>query len=519
MKKSNEIPETGRLHRLHPISLVFFMFKAAKDLIYPLLVFLLSTVFRGNLNVGWTVTAVGLFALLLFGIGLLNWLRYGYRAENGSLRVEHGIWVRKKIWISRDRVQAVNTSAGLMHRSLSLLKLQVETAGGKKPEVVLTAITAEEAEHIRAELLGAKPVDAASPSVVEDNDADAQVDVVTQPSLAGSTTVFPQPTTSQETTAHQGTSPPPERIVMRLKDLLIYSLTSGQIGIVLAVVGALFSQSNKFLKDIDLWGLLSNSLGPYWMIWAAAMLLLLTWLIAFVSTLLTEYGFSVTLTEEKLVIERGLLERKQVTIGLERIQAIHLVENVLRKPFGLVSIRVVTAGYGGKEGQTGLLFPIVPIREVPAFLSRFSPQFSLPVEDWNRLERRALRNYMLLPVTIMLLVAVPAIIWVPGQWGWLALLLPLLTAYSCWLNFHAAGWSVSGQQVAVRYGGLSRQIALIPKRRVQWHEVTQSPFQFRRRLASIKIALTSGGDKAVFHVYHMPVEAARKLSDWMTARK
>jgi len=500
MKKSNEISETGRLQRLHPIALVFFMFKAAKDLIYPLVAFLLSTVFRGNLNVAWTVTAVGLFALLLFGMGLLNWLRYGYKAENGSLRVEHGIWVRKKIWISRDRVQAVNTSAGLLHRSLGLLKLQVETAGGKKPEAVLTVITAAEAEHIRAELLSTKPVDAAIPSVVAGNDVDGHTlaDVDSQEDL---------------------TSPPPERIVMRLKDLFIYSLTSGQIGIVLAVVGAVFSQANKFLKDIDLWGLLADSFGSYWFIWAAGILLLLTWLIAFASTALTEYGFTVTLAEDKLVIERGLLERKQVIIGRERIQAIHLVENVLRKPFGLVSIRVVTAGYGGKEGQTGLLFPIVRASEVPAFLSRFSPQFSLPAEDWNQIEGRALRNYMLLPVTIMLLIAVPAIIWIPGQWGWLALLLPLFTAYSCYLSFRMAGWSISGQQVAVRYGGLSRQIALIPKRRVQWHEVTQSPFQFRRRLASIKVALTSGGDKAVFHVLHMPVEAARKLSEWMIARK
>ncbi len=45
----------------------------------------------------------------------------------------------------------MNTSAGIIQRLFKLVKLQIETAGdGKNAEAVLSAITVEEAERIRA---------------------------------------------------------------------------------------------------------------------------------------------------------------------------------------------------------------------------------------------------------------------------------------------------------------------------------------------------------------------------------
>src|SRR5918997_498766 len=51
-----------------------------------------------------------------------------------------------------------------------------------------------------------------------------------------------------------------------------------------------------------------------------------------------------------LHISRGLLERHESTVPLARIQAIRVVEGVLRQPFGLASLRVESAGFGAETG-------------------------------------------------------------------------------------------------------------------------------------------------------------------------
>ncbi|MCQ6559572.1 PH domain-containing protein [Paenibacillus mendelii] len=514
MKKSEEGVQGGK-HRLHPVSLVFFIAKTAKDLVYPLIAFLVSTVFRDGVNWLWVAGGAGLFLLLLFLLAWLNWYRFVYVIDRGSLLVEHGIWVRKKVWISGDRVQSVDSTAGLLHRPFGLVKLQVETAGGKKPEAILTAIPIAEAERIRLALTSRKP------GVITE---EPSMDLAMEPNsgqenqgeqAAGSLTVHGNASAARV----PAEEPIKAKAILPMKDLLIYSSTSGQIGIVLALLGTGFSQLDNILKNFNVWEELEHYLGATWYVWGAIIVLILAWLFAFLGTVLTEYGFTLKLEDDKLIIERGLLERKQVTISLDRIQAIHLVENALRRPFGLVSVRVVTAGYsGGKEGQTGLMFPIVRAVELEGFLQQFAPKFSVPA-DWTPLEPRALRSYLFIPVLITAAMAILAMVLIPYRLGWIAWILPLVTACWCWLSFKQAGWSTGDRQIAIRYGGLSRQRALIPRQRIQWHEVTQSPIQARRELATLRVALTSGAARSLFSVRHASASAAHHLSTWISTRK
>ncbi|UVI28760.1 PH domain-containing protein [Paenibacillus spongiae] len=519
MKKSENGVPAGQC-RLHPVSLLFFIVKTGKDLVYPLIVFLVSTVFREGVNWLWVTGGAVLFMLLLFSLAWLNWYRYVYAVDGSSLYVEHGIWVRKKVWISGDRVQSVDTTAGLLHRPFGLVKLQVETAGGKKPEAVLTAISTEEAERIRAVLKLRKPgtgMEGAGEGGA--NEAGTVLEKLDEQSAGESISAAGDAAVSNPGIASLQQPVTKAKAVLPMKELLIYSSTSGQIGIALAVLGAGFSQLDNVLENFNVWDKLEHYLGAVWYVWGTVIVLVLAWVIAFIGTVLKEYGFTLILQDDKLIIERGLLERRQVTISLDRIQAIHLVENVLRRPLGLVSVRVVTAGYsGGKEGQTGLLFPIVRAAELDGFLQQFAPKFNAP-DSWASLEPRALRNYLLIPVLIAAAIAVIAIVWSPYQLGWIALVLPVAAGYWSWLCFRQAGWSVAERQIAIRYGGLSRQRALIPRQRIQWHEVRQSPFQSRRELATLRVALTSGAASATFRVRHAPAGAARQLSAWISARK
>ncbi|MFS0722318.1 PH domain-containing protein [Paenibacillus sp. 1P07SE] len=247
------------------------------------------------------------------------------------------------------------------------------------------------------------------------------------------------------------------------------------------------------------------------------MLLAFAWLLAFIGSFIKEYRFTLKLQGDRLVIERGLLERNQITVPLRRIQAVHLIEPLLRRPFGWVTIHIVTAGYAGKEGQSALLFPFIRKRELQGFLEEFAPQFTVPAA-WEHLERKALRHYLLLPVTITLLLCVPAIVWIPEPYGWFSLIVPVVACLWCVMSFQQAAWSLEGEQISIQYGGFNKHQGLIPRRRVQWHRVSQSYFQRRRSLAHLTLALASGSAMASFSVRHASHQSAVTVSRWLSFR-
>lgn len=94
--------------------------------------------------------ALGVLFIWLVAASIIKWRRFTYRIEDDEFRIEEGLFVTKKRYISIDRIQTMNTSAGLVQQIFKLVKLQIETAGGgKEAEAVLSAISVEEAERIK----------------------------------------------------------------------------------------------------------------------------------------------------------------------------------------------------------------------------------------------------------------------------------------------------------------------------------------------------------------------------------
>lgn len=77
--------------------------------------------------------------------------------------------------------------------------------------------------------------------------------------------------------------------------------------------------------------------------------------IACLSALLQYWKFTYQVTEEALVIRRGVLERERITIAFERIQVVNLEQSIWQRAFGVMSIKVDTAGTSGAEVEIAAL--------------------------------------------------------------------------------------------------------------------------------------------------------------------
>ena len=111
--------------------------------------------------------------------------------------------------------------------------------------------------------------------------------------------------------------------------------------------------------------------------------------------------FTVEKKEDELVISRGLLEKRQLTIPLKKIQGIRIVENIVRQPLGYATVYLEYAGgsIGEKDSLTVMLFPFIKKKYLQENLQRLIPDYetNLPMNFFASKGLSSLCNAVYLP--------------------------------------------------------------------------------------------------------------------------
>ena len=137
--------------RLHPVTIMLTFLKQLKESLIPFLVIFVLGLRDNGLGFPLGIVLTVLFISSLLLNSFLSWYRFTYRLEDGELRIEYGVFIRKKRYIPFERIQSLDYSENIFHQLFGLVKISVETAGseGKQAEAVLAAVTKKEAEAIQ----------------------------------------------------------------------------------------------------------------------------------------------------------------------------------------------------------------------------------------------------------------------------------------------------------------------------------------------------------------------------------
>lgn len=481
MSSENAAPSAGiPTRRLHPAGMLIGALKTIRRslsaFVFPGVALLVSQGFTVRTVVficfGALVVAVGAAIW-----GFLSWRVTTYEVSGGAFRLRQGVLQKNERTIPLGHVQSVDTVQGPIQRLFGVVEVRIETAGGGSDE------------------------------------PDASLPALDRPSAGALRRAVEGPDRARVGADERGPA-----VLRRLStgQLLLAGATSGQIGVALSLL-AVFSQVFDNVLSETLARRLVETLAPRSL--TAVLLLVLifglvAWLLAIVGTVLTQAGFTLSRDGDFLYIRRGLLERREATIPLARIQAVRIVEGVLRQPFGLATLRVESAGYGADAGVSTILFPLLPRREAQKLLREAAPRFAAQ-PALEPLPARALRRYVFRAVVPFVLAAGAAallsIFSDPAVWGLLALLaLPAAALYG-WLSFRDAGWAFEDDRLVVRSRRLARITAIAPRPRLQSRGVVRSPFQRRVRLATFRAEVASGGGGAALEVTDLDAGAALTL--------
>jgi putative membrane protein len=470
---------------LHPAAMLIDAIRTIRRslsaFVIPGIAFLASQGFSVR-TIVWILLGALVVTVLAAVWGFLSWRATTYQVTGGAFRLRRGVLQKNERTIPLDHVQSVDTVQGIIQRLFGVVEVRIETAGGgtSEPDASLAALDRAAAEALRREIEGSgrEPVEtAAGPAVLR----------------------------------RLGT-----------RELLIAGVTSGQIGVALsliAIASQLFDDLGDFFSE-DLVRRVYEATAPNSIV--AVLLLVVavgvfSWLLAIAGTVLAYAGFTLSREGDFLYIKRGLLERREATIPLARIQAVRIVEGILRQPFGLASLRVESAGYGEDAGVSTTLFPLLPQKEARRLLLEAAPEFAV-VPALNPLPTRALRRYvfrstalvflLIVGVTVVSFLALDSV-----AWGLPVLLLVLPAAAYGWLRYRDAGWAYLGDRLIVRSRLLARTTAIAPRRRLQSRAVIRNPFQRRARLATFRAQVASGGSGGAYGVVDLEADSAEALAE------
>lgn len=461
--------------RQHPVAALSRAFGLLRGNIVTILVFLFVGAQSDTFNfVWWTI---GGFIFLLV-IGVANWWRFLYKVEDGLIHIKSGIFVRKNLYLTKDRIQVIDITAGVIQRVFGLVRLDIQTAGASSRAAAIEAITREKAEEIN-QLLRRGKSDSAEEGMEFEGAA------------------YPEPDSEIKKT-----------ISLPVKELLIAASTSGSFGIALSVIGTVFSQIEPVISESQLYDLLYSNLPSQTdaMFYIALILgfVVFAWLLSFFGTLFSYGNFTLDVKEKEFVISRGVFEKRRITVPYNRIQAIHVSEGIIRQSLGYASVHLESAGYGDDKGTGSIVFfPLIKRERILNLLDDVLPDYQKNLHALT-LPSRALRRYIFR--SAFLVTAVTA-----GVWWWLDLnlaiwILPILSLFWGWLKYNDAALGWGEDIVVLRSRVLAKSTAYIKKKRIQDVTASQSPFQRYRNLCSVQVHVASGDRGKSFSVRDLDLE-------------
>jgi len=466
--------------RLHPLTLVVVLVKAVRGFVIPA-VFVFLTGSQATL---------GLMLLLFLGLhlvqALIRYFTFTYRIEGGELITSQGVLSRTERHIPLARVQDVRMEQGLVHRWLSVTDVQIETAGGRGAEAVLSVLSRSEAERLRQAVFEA---------------ARAAV-----PSMAG------QP-------AVAGPALPAEIIrQLSLRDVTLLGLTSNHAASAIVILFAGWQLVDDVLPagfrewvaaavagNVEHW--VQEGVSGRWLILGsvAVLALLIGMLISVAGSIVLFYGFTLSRRGEDLHRAYGLFTRRASSLPRRRIQLLKIEEPWLRRLLRLATIRADSAGSaptqqeGDKSGRDVLL-PVARREELEVLLPVFLPGLAEDPADWRRVDRCAIRRSMKKALLVCLALAILSF---ALQRHALALwpLLLILPSYALNVqSYRHLGYALGARHFFTRKGWLDRATHIVPIRNAQTVVIRQTPFDRRYRVATVHVdtagqAYTGGGPR------------------------
>lgn len=421
----------------------------------------------------------------------LYWYRFVYRLiDDDFIVIRSGVLRRRRRTVPFDRIEHVRLSESITSRLFGLTGLHCETAGTRdESEVEFRYVSADTASRLRQTL--------------ESNRLDEQRD-----------------TRATET----------ELYALSSRQLLAYSLLRIHYVPVILAVGSVVSIAVlSFEASASLTALVVTSVRSVLPIgfglskWGTLVLLAIGagWALGAVRSAVRMYNFRLSCDGDTLYRRRGLVSRVEEEIPIENVQIVRCSDNPILRLLGQTELDVQTAG--GSEimpfDSRTTLVPLARRADIEAITGRIAP---LDCDDRENVPKRARTRYFVRYLLFVLLAVVvtvfardyvTAFASVPLRAYILPAVATPIAAHVRWVN---VSYACGTDHLRIRGGFWRRREYALPYSNVQQYTISQSVFQRRAGLSTLRVETAAYPLSIGAVIPDMDTGAATKLGDQLT---
>ncbi|MFG1683268.1 PH domain-containing protein [Nonomuraea sp. NPDC049269] len=485
-------PVPGRAPlRLSPKVLLIQPVRMIPSLLLPLVGLLFVGGFSGRSYL-WAAVGVG----VTFAFAVVRWAVFSYEIVGDRLEIKRSLISRSVRTIPLERVRGVDVSTPPMHRLLGLAVLKIDTgASGDAEEGKLDGVTLEEAERLKSVLLrrtraarAAEHPTATGPAPASDGASH---------SVAVTDSAGPPRATAPGHTAEAD-----REIISVPWTWLLYGPLSGAYLLTpFALAGGAVGLAFQWGDDLGFGRDAALTVGewlwehPYLLLAVVLLLVVAMPVVGGVMYAVFNWNFRLTSRDRYLVAERGLINRRSVSLEARRVRGYEIVEGLAERWAGVARVWAIVTGLGDTQTR-GQLLPDVPRAvafkvtgdAIGSYQAELRPH---PPIARNRRLFRAIAPW-LLPAAVT---ALTALLTAQSAW-WIAAVIALLLAGAgipLGLDrYRSLGHGYDGVRLAVRSGSLRRSQAVVERRAVVGWHLRQTWFQRRAGVYTLTAGVGAG---------------------------
>lgn len=420
----------------------------------------IDAVVSGAVRLGLLAVLLGLFNLVIEGV---EWWRYELTLEGESIVVRSGILRPKRRTIPFSRIQQSTVSTTTVSRPFGLAALECETAGNPdEPDLSVRYLERADAEELQQRIQSAADVDATS-------------------------------------------AEPPDRrrvFTLRPRELALYGVTRTHPKTVLlaalAWVGAHYFEPDAMTDLRSTAVAVLEDFLPLSPAVVLGLVVLTGWLAGVALGIERMARFRLSAGEGSFRRQHGLFRTTDADVSSDRIQIARVRSNPLHRRLGLAQADIGTAGLSDPV-PFGLQWPLAPLarRDVAWDLVERAVGVDRSAVQLRSLPTRARRRYVVRYALGVVALAVgtaiarqfvPAARAIPLPLFALLLALAPLAGHVTWSH---RGYALLEDHIVVRRGFWTRRTDVVPTDTVQNLTVSQSPFQRRVDLVSVRLDIAS----------------------------
>lgn len=492
--ESNDTTYFSEPTRQSPVAIILILLGLVRTLFRQLWPLLLVLLFNPRGQVGGYITPFIIAIAAISAIrSIISYFRYYFYIKDKELIIESGVFQHIRTAIPFDRIQSISLNQGPIHQLFGVSSLDIDTAGSSGNELSIKALSIQQAELLRKYVL----------------------------------TQRGQKTTENEVPEGEGTAKLGQEqkallLELSVRDLLKIGVSQNH----LRTAGILFAFSLSVLDDMEqvvgpeIYQLVEERFGEIFtsFIWASVILAVLFLIISFalslVFSVLRNYQLRFFRTEAGFQIQAGLLDRREQTISLPKIQFVRWSANPFQRFYHLFRMRLYQASSVAVSAQRAMTVPGCYQAQLQNVQSAYFPDWGLAEKTQHGVSplliRRRFIFHGLMPAGIFLLINIGS----PIQ-GFLGMFSWLIFSYF-WNVRYQKHWKIWLGEVGVEahYGLLTRHHFLLNWRHLQSTKLRQSFIQKRMQVADLLLYTAAG----TLHIPYLPIRKAQAIRDYILYR-